>query len=446
LGSEPHLRYRFPVDPYKQLVRGGGKEQINYRERGQLPYVKKGEVVADVVVTGESEPGISVTGEEIGPESFGTRDIEPGKNVSMIGSKFIAQIDGAPRLNSEGLVEIFPEWVVEGDVEIKTGNIIFPGPVKIKGDIQPGFLVKARSIKARSIENKTQIVAEEAIHIEGGILGGTINCGGDLNCRFIQNATVLCGGNVNAQTSIINSDVGSAGTIKTQTIFGGSITAKSGVDCVKLSSEANRSTVIVGVDPINQENISNIIREKIDIEGQIHYIMEKAGDELKFYERYKQVREEVKPLISERESLNQRLGLLKEDDEASKEFFEGRLGEIAEVLDPLEKEVKTGAKRFEQVRQQYMNELMIVDRLRKRLADLEKQQKAIHVEKTDAEVLIPKLYVRGQALTGTKISSTQARLVLKRDYSRVVFFQRKIHETERKKYGKVEYLITIDRL
>jgi len=46
----------------------------------------------------------------------------------------------------KGTIEVSEYLEIEGDVDYNTGNIEFPGIVIIKGDVKPGFVVRAKVI------------------------------------------------------------------------------------------------------------------------------------------------------------------------------------------------------------------------------------------------------------------------------------------------------------
>lgn len=446
LKSEPHVKYHFSIDPYSEFKRDPGQMQVDYRERGRIPYVKEGAVLATITVDVAPTPGTSVTGVEIPPEFEGKGILRAGANTRLDDDRIVATTEGGPRLDSEGRIEVQQEWFVNGDVDIKTGNIYYPGPVRIKGVVQPGFEVHAQSIKCLGIENKTIVEVERNIEVDGGIQGGRIVCGGRLDTRFINNAEVIAKGDVEVRLSVINSEVRTSGSLNAQTIFGGTIAARVGITCINLSSDANRSTVIFGLDPIQQENVNQIVREKIELEELLNQIKEKIGyDDLENFEKIQRIKEEAKIYQQEKEALTARRATVAPDNESALAFFDGRLQELDQVLEPMEKEIKEGAGKAAVFAAKNTNELMEIKRLTAQLDKLEKSQgDAPIVDET--LTTFPKVIVKGKVLTGTRISSTHARMVLRKEFTRVIFIQRKVQEVDRKKFRGKDYFMSIERL
>lgn len=444
--AEPRLEYLFSTNPYAEFKKGKGDTQVDYRDRGKLPYVKAGETVAQIVLDQTGKPGTSILGEEVLSEYREQGEFRPGKNVKLEDTLMVAEIDGAPRLDGNGNVEVSPEWIVNGDVDIKTGNIVYPGKVRINGGIEPGYEVQAETVYCSGIENRTIVKAERNIIVDGGIQGGEIYAGGRIEARFINNAKVTAVGDIDIKLSIINADVKCSGELEAQTIFGGTVAAKKGVHCVNLSSDANRSTVIFGIDPIKQENISQIVREKIEIEEHIGIIKEKMGDDYEFHENYKKLRTEVGNLIPERDALKQRRDATDPNNESALEFFDMRLEELGAQIDPFEKEIEEGKSRFAKIERDFMNELMEINKLNKRLAKLEEEHSEIKETEEQRTGVAPKVTVKGKALQGTRISSSHARMVLRKEFSRVVFAQRLITDAEKAKSTRQKYFLSIERL
>jgi uncharacterized protein (DUF342 family) len=447
LESEARLEYLFSTDPYSEFKKSDDdKDQIDFRERGQLPFVKAGEPVARIVMDKDPTPGKSITGQDVHPEYHEQEELEPGKNVRVENKLFLAQIEGAPRLDKLGRVEVSPEWIVAGDVDIKTGNIIYPGKLRVKGVIQPGYHVEAESIHVNGIENRTVVETKKNLIVDGGIQGGRIHSGGRLEARFINNATVTAISDVEVKLSIINSDVRTSGALAAQTIFGGSVAALKGVTCINLSSEANRTTVIFGVDPIREENISKLVRQKIEVEETISILREKIGTDLETYERVQKLKEDINIHMSERDALQQRKDATDPEDESSLEFFDGRLEELDEIIKPIDDELKANERAANNIGRKYMNELMELKRLGSVLLKLDEAHSRFKVIEDESGV-VPKVIVKGKALIGTRISSSHARSILKKEFQRVVFSQRRTTEAERKHRRALgKYHLAVDRL
>jgi uncharacterized protein len=145
--------------------------------------------------------------------------------------------------------------IIDGDVDFKTGNIIFDGCVIIKGTICDGFYVEAtENIEVNGelgLGNIKGITSKKgSIFVKGGILtkgGAKLEAGKNVYVKFVENAVVNCGGTahigfyssnsvINAKEVVVDSADGK--------IMGGSVKALTRVTSPIIGSETHRRTVI----------------------------------------------------------------------------------------------------------------------------------------------------------------------------------------------------------
>jgi len=337
-GKPPRLDYKFPIDPYARVGVKTQSGRIDFREKGGLPYVKPGDELAILIPGTDPIPGRKVTGEEIKASVEIASGVEPGARVELQGERYIAMVAGGARLDEQGRIEVTEVWIIDRDVDIHTGNIHFAGPVKIRGLVNSGFVVDAKSVFCEGVEQKALVKAETDVVVDGGILGGTVTAGGNVSARFLNNAKVTCVGDVEVKLSMINSQVNSSGKIKAQTVIGGTAASLKGLECVNLSSEASHSTVIFGIDPIKQQQIKELAEKKVSIEGQISQLKDELAPVFECREAIEKVKRKIKNMNTERSALAQRKAKLSPDDVDAREFFDGRLGELDAALENLEQE------------------------------------------------------------------------------------------------------------
>ena len=220
--------------------------------------------------------------------------------------------------------------VIDGDVDFKTGNIIFDGYVIINGTICDGFHVEAtNNIEVNGelgLGNVKGIVSKKgSIYVKGGILskGGTkIEAGKNVYIKFIENVNVNCVGTahigfycsnciINAKEVVIDSLNGK--------IRGGGIKALTRVVSPVIGSEIGKRTVIEvtgfnrmaikgEVDTIDKK-INNLkseyerVKQRINsysVHSDLTSIQDRILKESK--ERINVIRDELKKLAEEKES------------------------------------------------------------------------------------------------------------------------------------------------
>jgi len=164
-----------------------------------------------------------------------------------------------------------PIYTVQGDVNLRTGNIIFLGTVIITGNVEDGFSVKAAgNIEVYGTVGKAELDAEGDIIVHQGIAGkstGFVRSGRSLWARFIENAQVEAGSLVVVSDGIINSQVDANKRIicegKRAHIVGGQLRAAEEINAKILGSPVSGTETLleVGFDPKSKERF-NLVTDK----------------------------------------------------------------------------------------------------------------------------------------------------------------------------------------
>ena len=135
-----------------------------------------------------------------------------GKNVKLSEDGFsaLAEINGQVLLLG-GKINVEPIYTIPGDVNLRTGNILFLGTVIVKGNVEDGFSVKAAgNIEVFGSVGKCLVDAEGDIVVHQGIAAkteGKIRCGKSLYSKFIEHAHVDAGEYVVVTDGIVHSHV-----------------------------------------------------------------------------------------------------------------------------------------------------------------------------------------------------------------------------------------------
>lgn len=154
---------------------------VDYKNHLHIPSVTKGEVIARKIPMQEGVPGYDVYGEVIAPE--------PPRDVTLVGKpnveitedgEVIALKDGRPRIlgTSVKIFDISTSFVVTGDVDLKTGNIVFCGDVIVYGDVTDHMKVESLGnvYVYGNVYNAT-ITATGSIYIRGNAIGSNLYSG-----------------------------------------------------------------------------------------------------------------------------------------------------------------------------------------------------------------------------------------------------------------------------
>jgi uncharacterized protein (DUF342 family) len=171
-----------------------------------------------------------------------------------------------------------PIYTVEGDVNLKTGNILFLGTVFVKGNVEDGFTVKAAgNIEVMGSVGKCTLDAEGDIIVHQGILGkseGRVHAGANLVSKFIEHSRVEAEQNVLVSDGIIHSFVDANQRVICQgrraSIVGGRVRATEEIHAKALGSVAGTETILeVGLDPRRKEQLSLALARRAELEKQL---------------------------------------------------------------------------------------------------------------------------------------------------------------------------------
>ncbi|HOV42361.1 MAG TPA: FapA family protein, partial [Syntrophothermus lipocalidus] len=155
------------------------KIKIDFRELAAFELVEVGEVIARIIDPVQGQPGMTVTGKEIPCGVAKPVQFNVGQGVRQVDDRLIATISGRPKVTGS-LVEVLPQLVIEGDVDLSTGNIKFSGDVFIQGGVAPGMTVRAEGmVMISGIVEKACVIAGDGVISLNSVLNSRVRAGGE---------------------------------------------------------------------------------------------------------------------------------------------------------------------------------------------------------------------------------------------------------------------------
>lgn len=278
-GADGRASFNFRTDNREIHLRESKDGRVDFKELNRIENVVEGQVLARMVPAEAGQPGQTVTGRMI-PAKDG-KDVEPpiGENTRLSddGKMIIAGINGMVKLVN-GRVTVEPIYVVNGDVNVKEGNIRFLGTIIVKGNVDDGFSINAAGdIEVMGSVGRSTLEAEGDVIVHQGVAGkgsGGVTAGGTVWSKFIENAHVETGEMVVVSDGIINSVVYSDKRIicrgKRASIVGGHIRAAEEVDAKTLGSVAGVETLVeVGYDPKSRARLLELEAEDEELSKEL---------------------------------------------------------------------------------------------------------------------------------------------------------------------------------
>lgn len=261
-GKDGFISFQFKKDytnPGKLMPDG----TIDFRDRGEIPYVVKGQELARKTPAQAGQNGTSIFGTAILAEEPKDPVFSAGNGTQLSDDGLIitAALDGQPHVDALGNITVNPELMIQGDVDFETGNIDFNGNILVKGTIKQGFKVKGINLIAQEVEGGLIDLSGD-LNVSAGITNAFIEVKGNVVAKFINHSTIMGFGDLMVQKEIIDSEILLSGTCKNTTghIIASTIMAKRGIEAGKIGTTSSKSVLIkVGTG----DHIETLIR-KID--------------------------------------------------------------------------------------------------------------------------------------------------------------------------------------
>ena len=274
-GKDASIKFFFDSD---YLKAGGVTDDgvIDFKDRGEMPFVELGTMLAEKTPIKESCNGKNIYGEaiEITPAIDIELKIGKGAQLSDDGLKILAEVQGFPVHTMSRHIAVYQEYTTEGDVDYETGHINYDGNVTVNGRIKSGFKVEGNNIQALALDGGT-ITADENVNIAGGINEGTIYSRGNIRAKFIHNSKLLCLGDVIIEKEIVDSDIECSGkcVVENGKLISSRITAKMGVQAKNIGTDMSEPNIIkVGHDIFTQKELEKNKDQMDKVKEQIEHL------------------------------------------------------------------------------------------------------------------------------------------------------------------------------
>lgn len=313
-------------------------KNLNLRNVVSIRSVKSGQLLAEIIQPTMGVPGKNILGKSIQAQNGKPLKLRPGKNVLYHMDVVLATIDGQVSV-LPNTVNVFPVFEVNGDLDLKTGNIDFIGNVVIKGNVPTGYMIKAGGdIKVSGLVEGAHLSAGGSISISGGIAAGMrgfVEAGVNLYCNYLNQANCKVGKDVFVDSSILHSQVDSGGNIICEKghIIGGEIKALGSVEANEIGNQHYMQTNIhIGAMHKYVEREIQLQKEMKEIESSIKKLNVLAKHINSRYARSGSLSQQdrlllqkqqitIKPLEKQLISLEAEYLHIKEEQDASQEAF-----------------------------------------------------------------------------------------------------------------------------
>ncbi|MDR2792171.1 MAG: FapA family protein [Treponema sp.] len=328
-GRNAYIEYKFETNPNKIRLRESRDGKVDFKDLQIIQNVVENQPVAVKIPAQEAIKGKTVKGDYLPAKDGVDIPLPIGKNVhaDKDGRVILADINGQVML-AGGVINVEPVFVVEGNVCLKTGNIIFLGTVVITGNVEDGFSVKAAgNIEVKGTVERAELEAEGDVIVAQGITGkstGHVKAGKSIWARFIENAIIDAGDMVVVSDGIINSQVDAYKRIvcqgKRARIVGGRLRASEEINAQIIGSSSGSTETVceVGIDPKIKEAIDQLLLKKSSSEKELEDVQAELQALINIKAQRKNLPEDKEFLLNE--LMDQRNNLTSELQNIDKEL------------------------------------------------------------------------------------------------------------------------------
>ncbi len=243
---------------------------VDYKNLNLVNQVKKGDILAVKIPHSVGADGQDVLGHVVPAVPGKAANFVYGKNVyvSEDGLNLISNVDGHVTYKSDKIA-VSEVLEIKEDVDLSTGNIKFNGQVLVHGSVKSGFNIQCKGdvIVEGSVEDAV-IVSGGDVIVKRGVQGGgkgVITAKKNLIAKFIENATVIAGGDVKSE-SVLYSQVTCNGNLhilgKKGMLTGGRMQVLGSIDAVSVGSNMGTATRIeLGIDQQTKKEYDTVRRQ-----------------------------------------------------------------------------------------------------------------------------------------------------------------------------------------
>ncbi len=250
-GEDGWVEYMFERHPLRAADQDDSV-YIDYRDHGEIPQVTAETLLARRTPPKPGSEGIDISGYPLPPPTPREARLGLGKGVAFTedGEGVVATIDGHPAVSATGMISVFPDYIIKGDLGNATGHVSFNGRVVVSGTVQAGFRVRCGELVAQEVE-AADIETTGDVLIRGGVIGTHIRSGGSISARYLHHAHVEAMGDLLVAREVVESEVELSGAFHGErcTVLASRISARNGVWVKEVGSESSSpSAISVGID------------------------------------------------------------------------------------------------------------------------------------------------------------------------------------------------------
>ena len=175
---DDRLEIKYNVEGKSKDQNNDNNDAIDYKDIGFVQGVEKGQVLAILYPGQKGQDGIDITGKTAISKNIKKIVLGAGEGCKIVDEcTVVATSEGRPSRRGSTFF-VYKTHKINGDVELKTGNIRFVGDVIISGNVREGMKVAAgNSILVKNNVAESEITASGDVVVRGNVINSKIAAG-----------------------------------------------------------------------------------------------------------------------------------------------------------------------------------------------------------------------------------------------------------------------------
>ncbi|MGN0153985.1 MAG: DUF342 domain-containing protein [Lachnospiraceae bacterium] len=280
--------------------------EVEYVHTKEYTIVNEGDLLAEYVPATNGEYGYTIDNAMQTPIRGKELPTLKGKGFRMEDGKYYATMHGKIEITEQGM-RITNLLEVPGDVDISYGHIRFDGDVNIRGDVKSGMMIIVTgNVEIKGHVGNCFIEAGKNIIIYNGMQGkfsGRLVAGGDISCKFFENAKAKAGGDIKVR-SVLHSELEAEGKVTVEgresLVLGGSVHAVQGLEINEAGNQMEVPTKLV----------AGVLPQTMQRNGELAVIIKKIEDEVELLDKAARVMERMTQTKVTKETANRRMKII----------------------------------------------------------------------------------------------------------------------------------------
>ncbi|MFP5211784.1 MAG: FapA family protein, partial [Acidobacteriota bacterium] len=411
---------------HQSLVRSDNAPIVDFRSAPKWRLVKKGDLLAEKTPYEKEIEGIDVYGQSTPMKPSRDRRLlcGSGAELSVDGHKILAKMDGKPQISVHGKISVLPVRTIQGDVDLDTGNVEFPGSLTVTGIIQDGFKVRCAELTVTEISKALVQVSGDLV-VLGGILGARIRAGGGVRAVHMHDSRIEAMGDIIVEKGFTDSRIVTASRCKTEkgTILSTSVIARQGLVADQIGTDrSDPCTLVVGVDPLaanEMEHLEEMAAKKRAGKAELLEAIRLLNEEMaKSEQRIGTLAQEEDKAQRERRELIEDMET-NANDQMLLDQIKPEFERVDDKVKALEGELEKLFGRQEQIRATLAEHQKAIEALEREIERL-KIEVSVIAEWLESNPGCPCVTVLDTAYAGTEIECPTASFTLESDLSRAL--------------------------